>query len=114
MAQTSVTAINIESPNSPTISSSGSDLEKSQVAPNDSVLLDQTNPSHYCSFPIAYNRPQSSKIISDIREITNEDKRILVMACGPAGLMKEIRHDVAGCSSTPGAEIELHCEQFGW
>jgi hypothetical protein len=43
-----------------------------------------------------------------------EIDRIIIAACGPDGLMKNVRRVAADCITVKGPSVELHCEQFGW
>ncbi|TEA13976.1 Ferric/cupric reductase transmembrane component 2 [Colletotrichum sidae] len=64
--------------------------------------------------PIRYGRPDVSKIIRDAVKDTPPDQRVLVMGCGPAALMTQVRNTTASSIRTDGPAVELHCEQFGW
>jgi hypothetical protein len=63
---------------------------------------------------IRYERPDVSVIIRDVVAETSADKRVLVMGCGPAGLMKMVRSTAAACITGDGPAVEVHCEEFGW
>lgn len=70
--------------------------------------------THIHGIEIAYSRPDISGIIGDEIDATASDKRVLVMGCGPEGLMRQVRNTTAGRIRTTGPAVELHCEQFGW
>lgn len=63
---------------------------------------------------VAYERPDVSDLIRGVVQDTPADKRLLVMGCGPDGLMRTVRNTSASCIRSDGPAIELHCEQFGW
>lgn len=95
-----------------------SDPEKSG---NESDLTTPTSPiqqstvgSHINNIPIHYGRPDVSKIITKAIEETPANQRVLVMGCGPATLMTQVRNTTASHIRTSGPAVELHCEQFGW
>ena len=64
--------------------------------------------------PISYTRPDVADLVRSSIEATAADKRVLVMGCGPEGLMKCVRDTTASCIRSDGPSVELHCEQFGW
>lgn len=71
--------------------------------------------SHIADVPIMYRRPDVADIIrSTIIDETPVDRRVLVMGCGPDGLMRTVRDTSAACIRTEGPAVEVHCEQFGW
>ncbi|KAK1850894.1 ferric reductase transmembrane component 5 [Colletotrichum chrysophilum] len=95
-----------------------SDPEKSG---NESDLTTPTSPiqqatvgSHINNIPIHYGRPDVSKIITKAIEEAPANQRVLVMGCGPATLMTQVRNTTASHIRTSGPAVELHCEQFGW
>lgn len=69
---------------------------------------------HIHGTPIHYSRPQVSTIIRETVDSTPAEQRVLVMGCGPDGLMAEVRNTTADCIKVKGPAVELHCEQFGW
>ena len=71
-------------------------------------------PSHMHSIPILYERPNVTGIIRGAVEDTPSNRRVLVLGCGPDGLMKKVRDTTASCMRSDGPSVELHCEQFGW
>jgi len=91
------------------------DLEK---GPNKSLATSATsriNPwDSTVSLSISSGRPDIQNLIKQVVANANEDQRIMVAACGPSGLMTDVRKTVAGCVRTIGPSVELHCEQFGW
>jgi hypothetical protein len=71
--------------------------------------------SHIEDVPIIYRRPDVADIIrATIIDETPVDRRVLVMGCGPDGLMRTVRDTSAACIRTEGPAVEVHCEQFGW
>ncbi|KAK5987415.1 putative ferric reductase transmembrane component-like protein [Cladobotryum mycophilum] len=63
---------------------------------------------------IRREKPDVSSLVRTAIEGTPADHRILVMGCGPDGLMNQVRNTTADCIRTDGPGVELHCEQFGW
>ncbi|KAH6690493.1 ferric reductase NAD binding domain-containing protein [Plectosphaerella plurivora] len=87
----------------------------SAVSPTESLMTSAALPrTHYHGIPIHYRRPDVRAIIEQAIDSTAADKRILIMGCGPEGLMNEARNTTAGRIRTAGPAVELHCEQFGW
>lgn len=67
----------------------------------------------YSSF-IRRGRPEMPSLIRTIIEETPAEQRVLVLGCGPDGLMAQVRNTTAACIRSDGSGVELHCEQFGW
>lgn len=67
----------------------------------------------YQSF-IKRGKPDVAVLIQSIVAETPVEKRVLVLGCGPDGLMATVRNTTADCIRSDGPGIELHCEQFGW
>jgi hypothetical protein len=63
---------------------------------------------------IKAGRPDVASLIRDAVNSTPQDQRVLVAACGPAGLMRVVRNTTASLIRGDGPGVELHCEQFGW
>lgn len=59
-------------------------------------------------------RPDTAQVIRREVAATPREKRVLVAACGPKGLMRVVRNTTADCIKGDGPAVELHCEQFGW
>ena len=71
--------------------------------------------SHIEDVPIIYRRPDVADILrATIIDETPVDRRVLVMGCGPDGLMRTVRDTSAACIRAEGPAVEVHCEQFGW
>lgn len=70
--------------------------------------------THIERVAINYTRPDVSDIIRSVVNETPADEAVLIMGCGPAGLMKMIRNTSAACIRSDGPGIEVHCEEFGW
>jgi hypothetical protein len=64
--------------------------------------------------PIEHGRPDTAILIQEAIQSVGKDERVLVAACGPAGLIKVVRNTTASLIRKDGPSIELHCEQFGW
>lgn len=63
---------------------------------------------------IAYQRPDVSAHIRSAVNQTPKSEALLIMGCGPDGLMNTVRDTTAACIQRDGPAVELHCEQFGW
>lgn len=64
--------------------------------------------------PVLYSRPDVSAVIRGVVDTATPDQRVLVIGCGPDGLMAEVRNTTASLIRPAGPGLELHCEQFGW
>ena len=69
---------------------------------------------HIRNIPITYHRPRVSSIIADAVSQTTRHERLLVLGCGPDGLITDVRGATARCIGSSGPAIDLHCEKFGW
>jgi ferredoxin-NADP reductase len=74
--------------------------------------LDPTTSIH--NLAISFERPKVAGLVETAIITTASDRRVLVMACGPEGLMKQVRNTTAASIRKHGPSVELHCEQFGW
>lgn len=98
-----------------------SELEnQTTLSPGDSES-DSDAPSPMESMPreiegvaIHYQRPDVDEIIRSAFRGMASDQSMLVLGCGPEGLMKRVRNTTASCVRGDGPSVELHCEQFGW
>jgi ferredoxin-NADP reductase len=64
-----------------------------------------------------YTVPGRPDVYSTVHRIASEcqaRERILVAACGPAGLSDSVRDAVKSCTSVDGPSLDLHLEAFGW
>ncbi|KAM0335878.1 hypothetical protein ACHAQA_000928 [Verticillium albo-atrum] len=101
---------------------SGSDSElASPTSPYTTSSPDTSMPPHQLvdgthlhGITITYARPDVSALIATAIAQTPADQRVLVMGCGPEGLMTQVRNTTAKSVRTRGPAVELHCEQFGW
>lgn len=59
-------------------------------------------------------RPDVAALVREAVAATTRDQRVLVAACGPAGLLRIVRDTTASLITRDGPGVELHCEQFGW
>jgi hypothetical protein len=66
------------------------------------------------SVAVLSGRPNVDLFIRDIVAKAADDERIGIGACGPDGLMWDVRKTATNCIGVNGPSIELHCEQFGW
>lgn len=112
----------------PNTASSETDIEK--AVPNvtaqplrsaDSVSSGESTAEETESVPtnayensIKSGKPDVSALIRTEIEETPVENRILVLGCGPDGLMTQVRNTTAACIRSDGPGVELHCEQFGW
>lgn len=62
----------------------------------------------------SYGRPDVSKMLCAEMDSMGANEHVLVMGCGPQGLMKEVRNTTASRIQPGTASVELHCEEFGW
>lgn len=60
------------------------------------------------------SRPDIGLLLVDEIAETPRNERVLILGCGPDGLMSEVRNAAAKGVQADGASVELHCEQFGW
>ncbi|KAK6070246.1 ferric reductase like transmembrane component [Seiridium cupressi] len=65
-------------------------------------------------FPVEQGRPDIAALIREAVKSVRKDKRVLIAACGPDGLVKVVRNTAASLITKDGPAVELHCEQFGW
>jgi hypothetical protein len=63
---------------------------------------------------VTRGRPDAATLIREAVDATPRHRRVLVAACGPAGMMRAVRDTAADCIRPDGPGVELHCEQFGW
>ncbi|CZR58623.1 related to ferric-chelate reductase [Phialocephala subalpina] len=66
------------------------------------------------TLPTMLSRPDISTTIRSILSVTSEEERTIVAACGPVGLMKDVRDVVGDVVVDSGRSVAFHCEQFGW
>lgn len=78
------------------------------TSPSDGVV---TSIAHV---QVVYRRPDVAELIRTTIDETSANKRVLVMGCGPDGLMQTIRNTTACCIRSEGPAVELYGEQFGW
>ncbi len=78
---------------------------------NDSESSNETTPLRHA---VSSGRPDTATLVLNAVRSTPAEQRVLVAACGPAGLMKVVRNTTAKCIRGDGPGVELHCEQFGW
>ncbi|KAK1828176.1 hypothetical protein QBC39DRAFT_290088 [Podospora conica] len=63
---------------------------------------------------VKQGRPDVAGLIRAAIETTPANQRVLVAACGPAGLMRTVRNTSAQGIRGGGAGVEVHLEEFGW
>lgn len=59
-------------------------------------------------------RPDVSAFIESCVGNSGKIDKVIISACGPAGMMKAARNSVAQCVGGGGRSIVYHGEQFGW
>ncbi len=59
-------------------------------------------------------RPDVQRLITEAVSKASPEERVVIAACGPDGLMFDVRRTAANCIRVNGPSVELHCEQFGW
>jgi len=62
---------------------------------------------------IGAGRPDVADIIETAVAAVPSGGRILIMGCGPAGMMSAIRRSTL-VKTGGGPGVEVHCEEFGW
>ncbi|EFX01008.1 ferric reductase transmembrane component 5 [Grosmannia clavigera kw1407] len=63
---------------------------------------------------IRYEKLRVAETIESIVSTIGNGQRVLIAACGPTGLMKDVRTAAAACIRPEGPSIELHYESFAW
>lgn len=74
----------------------------------------ETEATGAVELPIKQGRPDIAALLRDAVNSVDKNKRVLIAACGPDGLMKIVRNTAADLITNDGPSVELHCEQFGW
>jgi hypothetical protein len=59
-------------------------------------------------------RPDISSTLGELVVATEAHERTIVAACGPDGMMRDIRDAVVGLVGKGDRSVELHCETFAW
>ncbi|KAL6878536.1 ferric reductase NAD binding domain-containing protein [Trichoderma novae-zelandiae] len=112
-----VTAQPLASPLSSSSSSSSSSSTSESIADETDSTHNtgavETQPHAYSSF-IRRGKPEMPSLIRTMIDGTPVEERVLVLGCGPDGLMTQVRNTTAACIRPDGPGVELHCEQFGW
>lgn len=63
---------------------------------------------------IRVGRPETEALIREAVAGMPAGARVLVAACGPAGLVRTARNTTASLIRGDGPAVEFHCEEFGW
>lgn len=100
--------MNVELPSPTSISS-----EKASPYETDSATT-HGGWAHGYGNRIKHLRPDVGALLRRAIGETPSDQKVLVLGCGPDGLMTEVRNTTVDCIRTDGPGVELHCEQFGW
>ena len=92
------------------------DFEKAIASDSDSPSSadDALDSQSIVDVPIIDGRPDIKSLVRTEIDATPSHNSVLVMGCGPNGLMTDLRNITASCIRTDGPAVELHCEQFGW
>ncbi|EHK45353.1 uncharacterized protein TrAtP1_003639 [Trichoderma atroviride] len=112
----------------PTTASSETDAEKATPAVTAQPLTSagsassgestaeeaESVPSNAYDNSVKSGKPDIPALIRAEIEQTPVEQRVLVLGCGPEGLMTQVRNTTAACIRSDGPGVELHCEQFGW
>lgn len=102
--------------NNTPVSTSSRDAEKGAVSSDtdDAAAATEGTLTHFGNAPISYGRPNIGPLIEETVSQMMADSRILVMGCGPSGLMNLVRDTTASCLHGKAPSVELHTEEFGW
>lgn len=98
---------------------SSSNKEVADVDPEKGGILSESEDAgytatHFGNAPIAYGRPDVGSLIGDAIHEMSSEKHVLVLGCGPSGLMETVRSKTVSCLHGEAPSVELHCEEFGW
>ncbi|KAH7162077.1 ferric reductase NAD binding domain-containing protein [Dactylonectria estremocensis] len=63
-------------------------------------------------FDIKYQRLRANNILSDLVRSTGSSQKVLIAACGPRSLTKDVMTAAGSCMCSDGPSIEVHCENF--
>ncbi|KAH7326340.1 ferric reductase NAD binding domain-containing protein [Stachybotrys elegans] len=102
------------------MSDASNDLEKvlpsdsDAVSPVDTPELRSRDFVAQSAMQIKYERPDVGLLIRASVSEAQPDQRVLVMGCGPLGMMTTVRNAAASCIKADGPAVEVHCESFGW
>ncbi|KEY70000.1 hypothetical protein S7711_04016 [Stachybotrys chartarum IBT 7711] len=108
------TVVMVQSPVSTTVSV---DLEKSLASDSEEISpIEAPTPESdiHKHIPVTCMRPDVEAVLRDAINSTAAGKSVLVMGCGPEGLMTQVRDTTARSIRADGPVVELHCERFGW
>lgn len=93
---------------------SDADPEKDDIRNIMSRMEQRSEFSSSDNVPVEAGRPDVAALIQEAVKSVSKEKRVLIAACGPDGLMKVVRNTAASLITNDGPAVELHCEQFGW
>lgn len=65
-------------------------------------------------YTIINSRPDISSIIDGVVKSAGREERVGVVACGPGGMMRDVRKCVADNLRADGPAVEYWGEAFGW
>ncbi|KAJ4317700.1 hypothetical protein N0V84_007219 [Fusarium piperis] len=64
--------------------------------------------------PVNYGRPNVDDTVAQAVDGMATNSRVLVMGCGPNGLLQEVRKSTTSRMVADGPRVSLYFEQFGW
>ncbi|EWG38307.1 hypothetical protein FVEG_14864 [Fusarium verticillioides 7600] len=64
--------------------------------------------------PILRGRPNVDEIVAQTLQGMSANTRVLFLACGPSGLLQDVRQSATSRMVPNEAAMTLHFEQFGW
>lgn len=66
------------------------------------------------ALPTFDGRPDIPTLVNDLVAGASKNERLAVLACGPTGMMLQVRRAVADNLKGDGPSLELYSEAFGW
>lgn len=99
---------------SPTLSTKTSSIVLREKGMKSADTIETAENTEGFSVPVSFGRPDIEGTVREAIISVAKDKRVLIVACGPTGLVDTVRNTTASCIRVDGPSVELHCEQFGW
>lgn len=65
-------------------------------------------------YTVLDGRPEILALITDYVSASVNNERLMVVACGPRGMMSQVRKAVAVNLRANGPAVEMHLESFSW
>lgn len=88
------------------------DSEKAAASGSHSPTSSSSEPSQ--NHAVVLGRPDIGAAVRTIVNGSAEDERTIVAACGPDGMMSDVRAVVGELVVGSGRSVTLHYEKFGW